>query len=443
MPWLQIALQLSQHVYLKVIVLLLRLISGNTGYIIKNFFVGVLLFSSSGLVTLAHANPTSNQIDMVSNNATIAIDKASYYQGEYMEFNYTSLTSVGISKDEFIRIYPEDVTNYYSSSQNVFFSDIRWIGDYGDPTGVATTRIYWPIDTTNSTTNSFRAVLYLTPSVVLTVSDVFDVVMNNVTLSNDKTSYYQGEYMMFSYVSLSGVNFQESDYIQIYPESITDFSGNEQVYSNSLRYGGGSYGSVNGTAIVRLNWPIDGKNKDNKFRAVIYLQSGFVLSFTDLFEVHVNDVTLVSDKSSYYHGEDMVLNYSSTSVVPWQAGDYIKIYPLEISDYSQSRYVYSSSLRWSGGDYGQASGTVIISLDWPVAPDSLRSFKAVAYLGSSIILGTSNEFMVDYSTRSPTVPSGMPSTLPTTQPNPNPNGVCSLGLGLGYLTLTLTLTLTL
>ena len=157
----------------------------------------------------------------------------------------------------------------------------------------------------------------------------------------------------------------------------------------------------------------------------------------------MNDVTLVSDKSSYYHGEDMVLNYSSTSVVPWQAGDYIKIYPLEISDYSQSRYVYSSSLRWSGGDYGQASGTVIISLDWPVAPDSLRSFKAVAYLGSSIILGTSNEFMVDYSTRSPTVPSGMPSTLPTTQPNPNPNGVCSLGLGLGYLTLTLTLTLTL
>ena len=128
MPWLQTALQLSQHVYLKVIVLLLRLISGNTGYIIKNFFVGVLLFSSSGLVTLAHANPTSNQIDMVSNNATIAIDKASYYQGEYMEFNYTSLTSVGISKDEFIRIYPEDVTNYYSSSQNVFFSDIRWIG---------------------------------------------------------------------------------------------------------------------------------------------------------------------------------------------------------------------------------------------------------------------------------------------------------------------------
>ena len=66
----------------------------------------------------------------------MATDKKSYYQGEYMEFNYTSLTSVGISKDEFIRVYPEDVTNYYSSSQNVFSRYIHSIGDYGNPTGL-------------------------------------------------------------------------------------------------------------------------------------------------------------------------------------------------------------------------------------------------------------------------------------------------------------------
>merc|ERR1712038_830213 len=144
--------------------------------------------------------------------------------------------------------------------------------------------------------------------IVLAVSDLFGVGWDNVTISPDKSTYYLGEYLTLTYTSWNGVKFDYWDYIRIFPDDIEDFSGKGYIYSSAV----GSKGSnkATGKETTKLDWSID-ESSTEYFRGVLYMKSGIVLAVSDLFGVGWDNVTISPDKSTYYLGEYLALNYTS------------------------------------------------------------------------------------------------------------------------------------
>lgn len=315
----------------------------------------------------------SNVFEVAQQSIVLSANQTSYDLGQCLEINFSTTSNVPFRENDYITIVSDSTSKNDYSSTFLAWESLR--DDAGASNGTKSFLIKWKI-------GKYKAVLFLDGGqTILAVSNVFEVKQDTVALTTNQSSYELGQRMElnFSMSKTDGVPFRESDYVTIVREDATK-GEYDSSYVAWERLGNEA---ESGTKSIKINWKV------GRYKAVLFLEGGqIVLAVSNVFEVVKSPIVLKSSQPSYYVGQRLLLDFSTTGNVPFCEADYITI----VSEDATKLEYDSVYVGWSnlGDEAGSSSGEKMFMIKWKPG-----RYKAVMFLeGGQTVLAVSNVFDV-------------------------------------------------
>lgn len=330
-------------------------------------------------------------------SAVVTTDKTQYYEGEWINVTYTMSQHDKISQFVYFARFPLKA-RYYDVLSN---PGVKVCWNEGNSGTIALSSLEVPA--LNSKYKAVMAMvnpkpmLYSKPMRILGVSNAFDVLPISATLTTGKKYYYEGELMNVTYtLSQDKVNMEGGfARIALFPYNVTDYS-DPACPLNLAGFGmvGNSETITVGNSET-ITFPFAGLRANSKYKAVMatsFYMPCRIVGVSDSFDVLPISAALTTDKTQYYEGERINVNYtmSEDSVHMVKNFALTALFAYDDSNYCPRDESYDEQQYAGNGMVGN-SGTVVLSTK--KLPTLSSKYKAVM-LKSCQILGVSNFFYV-------------------------------------------------